>query len=114
MVSLALSGVETLYQVQSFKAVSGWMYFAITVQEIYGNSILTFYAAANSYSNLLPSMPAKGESTTLQGFYTDPAASPAVKIYFGCRRNMNGVCYRSMSGYFFNFKIWADKSLTQA
>jgi len=69
VVTLMLSGVETLYQVQTFKAFSGWMYFAITVEEIYGNSIVTFYAAADSYSNLLANVPAKSESTTLKGFY---------------------------------------------
>jgi hypothetical protein len=84
-----LSGVETSYKVANFKAASGWTWFAITVQEIYQNSILTFYAAHDSYTGLLTGLPAKSETTTLSGFYTDPlpAAKPQLKIYFGCRRN---------------------------
>lgn len=65
IVTLMLSGVETQYQVKNIKAASGWTYFAITVNEIYGNSILTFYAAQDSYTSLLASMPAQKESATL-------------------------------------------------
>ena len=100
----------------NFKAVSGWTWFAITLEEIYGNSILTFYAAHDSYTGLITGLPARSESTTLAGFYTDPlpAAKPNLKINFGCRRNSDQVCYRAMIGYFFQFKVWADKGLKVA
>lgn len=109
-----LSGVETSYRVANFKAVSGWTWFAITVEEIYANSILTFYAAHDSYTGFAAgSLPARSERTTLTGFYTDPlpAAKPNLKINFGCRRNADQVCYRAMIGYFFQLKIWADRGL---
>jgi hypothetical protein len=110
IITLLLSGVETLYQVKpnNFKAASGWTWFALTIDEVYGNSILSFYAAHDSYSAAIAGgPPAKVEMSTLTGFYTDPAASPNKKIYFGCRRNVKGVCYRSTSGYFYSFKIWS-------
>lgn len=104
IITLMLSGVETSYKVANFKAASGWTWFAITVEEIYANSILTFYAAQDSYTGLLsPTFPAKMETVTLTGFYTDPlpADKPNVKINLGCRRNSDQVCYRAMIGYLF-------------
>jgi hypothetical protein len=115
IITLMLSGVETMYQVRptSFKAVSGWTWFAITVEEVYGNSVLSFYAAHDSYSGLItPGPPAKLEKVTLTGFYTDPAPSPNIEVYFGCRRNVKGVCYRSMVGYFYYLKVWEQMALT--
>ena len=114
IITLMLSGVETLYQVKGFKAASGWTWFSISVQEVYGKSVVSFYAAHDSYTGLASPPPAKTEKVTLSGYYTDPVASPNIKIYFGCRRNMRGVCYRSMLGYFFHFKIWAAQALTPA
>jgi hypothetical protein len=95
------------------KAASGWTWYSIVVEEVYGNSILTFYTSHDSYTGLpaAPDVPARSEKVTLIGKYTDPTPSPTVKIYFGCRRNFKGVCYRPLSGYFYQFKIWAGTGL---
>ena len=110
-----LSGVETSYKVASMKATSGWTWFAITVQEIYANTILTFYASHDSYVAPFATdgLSAKVETVTLTGFYTDPLPTdkPQLKIYFGCRRNSDLVCYRAMIGYFYQMKIWQDQAL---
>jgi len=79
VVTLMLSGVETSYKVGSVKALSGWTWFAITLQEIYGNTILTFYTGHDNYVQpfLANDFAVKVETVTLAGFYTDPL--PAAK-----------------------------------
>lgn len=89
LITLMLSGVETVTQIRatSFLAQSGWTWFSIVVEEVYGNSVVSFYAANNGYTTGLltsPSPPARLEKVTLTGFYTDPAASANIKINFGC------------------------------
>lgn len=90
----------------------GWTWFSIVVQVIYGNSLLTFYAANDAYTGLSAPVPAKSEVTTLTGYYVDPPAAPTLMIYFGCRRNTKLVCYRALSGYFYSFKVWGSQALT--
>lgn len=119
LITLMLSGVETLTQIRptSFLSQSGWTWFSIVVEEVYGNSIVSFYAANDGYTTGLlapPNPPARLERVTLTGFYTDPAPSANIKIYFGCRRNVKGVCYRTQIGYLYQFKIWSATALTAA
>jgi two-component system chemotaxis response regulator CheY len=58
----------------------------------------------------------KVETVTLAGFYTDPlpAAKPQLKLYLGCRRNSDLICYRPMIGYFYQLKIWDSLALSSA
>jgi hypothetical protein len=118
IISLMLSGVETQYKVAGMKALSGWTWFAITLQEIYGNTILTFYSGHDNY--IAPFVAAdfivKVETVTLAGFYTDPlpSAKPQLKLYLGCRRNSDLICYRPMIGYFYQLKIWDSLALSSA
>ena len=98
------------------KALSGWTWFAITLQEIYGNTILTFYSGHDSYTApfITADFIVKVETVTLAGFYTDPlpVAKPQLKLYFGCRRNSDLICYRPMIGYFYQLKIWDSLALS--